>query len=106
MPGAIRMRRLRRERRTQRESWQQEALRVERLRRQEAQDFHNQVLQELRRFRCDHAVAIEEVKAGRVALERLVTQIERERQLVLECLQEMRQLRAPTVVAVAHEQGH
>lgn len=103
MPGAIQMRCLWQEQNTQQESWQEESLWMERLRHQEPQNFHNQVLQELHHFSCDHAVTIEEVWAGNVALECLVTQIERELQMVLESLEETQQLQTSTDVAVAHE---
>ncbi|XP_025051379.1 fibrous sheath CABYR-binding protein-like [Alligator sinensis] len=79
-PGAIRMRRLRWRRRALRDSMQEEAFRAEWVRHREAQDFRAQVLRELRRFRRNQALALEEARAGRVALQQLVGEIQEKRQ--------------------------
>ncbi|XP_019339657.2 translation initiation factor IF-2 [Alligator mississippiensis] len=102
-PGAIRMRRLRREQDARRDRIQEELLRAERARLREAQAFRQQVLAELRHFRRDQALAQEEAQAGRVALQQLVAEIRQEQQLAQDSYEELRQLRASINTAVQEE---
>ncbi|KYO28673.1 hypothetical protein Y1Q_0000834 [Alligator mississippiensis] len=102
-PGAIRMRRLRWRRRALRDSMQEEAFRAEWVRHREAQDFRAQVLRELRRFRRNQALALEEARAGRVALQQLVGEIQEKRQLARDGFEELRQLWASIEAAVTQK---
>ncbi|XP_019402546.1 PREDICTED: uncharacterized protein LOC109318005 [Crocodylus porosus] len=99
-PGAIRMRHLCRAQRTQRDGIQEELLRAERAHLREAREYRQQVLAEFCRSRHDQALFLEEVEAGRVALQQLVAKIMEERQLAQDSYEELRQLQASINTAI------
>ncbi|XP_014456347.1 uncharacterized protein LOC106738121 [Alligator mississippiensis] len=99
-PGAIRMRHLHQVQRTRRDGIQEELLRAERAHLREAREYRQQVLAEFRRSRRDQALFLEEVRAGRVALQQLLAKIMEERQLAQDSYRELRQLQASINTAI------
>ncbi|XP_014379425.1 uncharacterized protein LOC106722683 [Alligator sinensis] len=98
--GAIRMRHLHRAQRTRRDGIQEELLRAERAHLREAREYRQRVLAEFRRSRHDQALFLEEVRAGRVALQQLLAKIMEERQLAQDSYEELRQLQASINTAI------